>query len=265
MVAPHDEHPPVRSACWEAGGRDGEATPIDRALPRPVALEVDGHPPTLIAEYTLDDLASLQAWLRGLDDPLDALGDEPDRAAVLAAWDALEHWPPTPFDPIGRAILATPGGRLVQLVTSMCRAGAEGAGKVGAALAPHMTAKHWRKLDRVAWGLAPWKQLARMLTAEPLSDGSGQPYDPDDVGDGRPFDPGAAVASLVDRYEWTWAEAGAVTLTQWNLLRRRFPPENDRDPGRIGAPDRYYGLARLAGESKADWLARDGAMLRGDQ
>jgi hypothetical protein len=138
---------------------------IDLIFPRPVLVTLAGTP-WKASELTFGDLATLQNWLRlAAPDPMAGLppaGDPKRPDALRRAWHAAKRFPPLVGGGDGMAdlYLATPEGRTVFLVLALGPWNEDFDAELAGLLAEEMTADDWQRLNRVAYNVPAWRELA---------------------------------------------------------------------------------------------------------
>lgn len=188
------------------------------ARPLPVTL---GGVPYLVGEFTLDDLADLQAWLAsrwpdpmaGLRDSLDGMGEDDRRAALRAALAEAEAGPPTWADDRGRDLLCTGEGILEVFRIALRRHHPGLAGDALVAVAERTSPAEYAALRRRLYGVNAVDEVEAAF-------GASRP------GGGEPIPWAQALCEVAEAYPgWTLAYIGSLTLSQVRAVRRGGKPE----------------------------------------
>lgn len=203
------------------GGDSVSAASLLDVLPRPLPLSLGGGT-YLVGEFTLDDLADLQAWLvarwedpmGGLRDRLDGMGEDERRESLRGAIAAAEEGPPTWGDDRRRALLATGAGILEVFRVALRRHHPGLAGEALVAVAERTTPEEYSALQRRLYGVTPLDEAEAAL-GMPRGGGGGEPI---------PWS--QAVCEVAELYPgWTFEHIGSLTLSQVRAARRGGKPE----------------------------------------
>lgn len=226
---------------------------ICRVLPQPVPVKVGGSV-RLVRPLRLSDVALLQNWIASaIPSPLDAVRDEAltlslnrRRRLLSTVYEACEAWPPRYGSEEADALFQTAQGVAFFLsVVAQCSEWSSGdLSSVFDAITP----KEYEAITRAAFGSDPIEECGRLMRLR----------DREEAGEDLNWP--KAFGEVAELTGWTFAEIGALTLSQWVAIRTggeidtsvAIPPGMTADEHRGRQAARFNGTEADEDEGASD-------------